>query len=188
MEPSTLIAFLARLEKLKCNTRHAWTTDGRQETVAAHSWRLATLALLVRDEIPGVDFDRVIQMCLVHDFGEAVTGDIPSFLKSAQDEDREEDAVARLLADLPDPPRARLSALFAEMGALATPEARVYKALDKMEAVLQHNEGPIDTWLPLEYDLQRTYGTQEAEGFAFLAALRGQMLRDTEAKIARHEG
>ena len=47
MEPKEFLAFLARLEKLKCNTRHSWTSSGRHESVAEHSWRLAMLALLL---------------------------------------------------------------------------------------------------------------------------------------------
>ena len=81
MEPKEFLAFLGRLEKLKCNTRHSWTSTGRHETVAAHSWRLAVMALLLKNELPGVDMDKVLRMCLLHDIGEAVTGDIPSFEK-----------------------------------------------------------------------------------------------------------
>ena len=55
MEPKEFLAFLARLEKLKCNTRHSWTSSGRHESVAEHSWRLAMLALLLRDALPEVD-------------------------------------------------------------------------------------------------------------------------------------
>lgn len=182
MSPKELIAFLGALECLKSNTRHAWTRAGTRETVAAHSWRLATMALLIREEMPDVDFDRVIAMCLVHDFGEAVTGDIPAFEKSDADERAELVAIDNLLGMLPEKKRADLSTLFAEMDAQHTPEARVYKALDKLEAVLQHNEGDLSTWLPLEYDLQRTYGQQEVEPFPFLKALRAQMLADTEEK------
>lgn len=187
MTPKELIGFLGTLERLKCNTRHAWTSSGRHETVAAHSWRLAAMALLMRDEVPGVDFDRVIAMCLIHDFGEAVTGDIPSFLKTSQDEATEEDAVFAMLEALPEPKRAELAALFTEMNALQTPEARLYKALDKLEAIMQHNESPLDTWLPLEYDLQMTYGIEEAAEFPYTMALREQMLEDTRRKIEAEE-
>ena len=55
MEPKEFLAFLARLEKLKCNTRHSWTSSGRHESVAEHSWRLAMLAMLLRDALPEVD-------------------------------------------------------------------------------------------------------------------------------------
>ena len=39
-----------------------------------------------------------------------------------------------------------------------TMEAKIVHALDKMETLIQHNEADIATWLPLEYDLQMTYG------------------------------
>lgn len=183
MEPKELIAFLGVLERLKCNTRHAWTSTGRHETVAAHSWRLATMAYLIGPEIEDVDIGKVIEMCLVHDFGEAILGDVPAFWKSETDERSEEDAVTGMLQALPEGRREALLALFAEMNALETREARLYKALDKLEAVLQHNEGPLSTWLPLEYPLQKTYAVQEAEAFPYLKALRAQMLEDTERKI-----
>lgn len=183
MQPKQLLDFLHVLEKLKCNTRHSWTSTGRHETVAAHAWRLAVMACLMKDEIPGVDMDRVLRMCLIHDFGEAVTGDIPAFEKTGADEQTEREAVAGMLSPLPEPLRGELGALFAEMDALATPEARVYKALDKLEAVLQHNEAPLDTWTDLEYTLNQTYGVREAGAAPFLAELRALIRRDTLEKI-----
>ena len=55
---------LAVAERLKCNMRHSWTSTGRRESVAEHSWRLALMALLVADEFPDVDCGRVVRMCL----------------------------------------------------------------------------------------------------------------------------
>ena len=188
MEPKEFLAFLARLEKLKCNTRHSWTSSGRHESVAEHSWRLAMLALLLRDALPEVDMDKVLRMCLIHDVGEAVTGDIPSFQKTDSNEETERQAIAELLSPLPDGLRGELTALFTEMDALATPEARVYKALDKLEVVVQHNEAPLDTWLPLEYELNQTYGIPETAPFPPLAALREQARLDTLAKLAEKPG
>lgn len=184
MNPSEFLSFLGVLEKLKCNTRHSWTSTGRHETVAAHSWRLCAMAFLLKDELPGVDMDKVLKMCLIHDFGEAVTGDIPAFDKTERDEEDEVRAVAQMLSPLPDSLREELTALFAEMDALCTPEARVYKALDKMEAVIQHNEAPLDTWLPKEYALQLTYGAENAMEFPYLKALRDEARRMTEEKTA----
>ncbi|MBR2886712.1 MAG: HD domain-containing protein, partial [Bacteroidales bacterium] len=43
------------------------------------------------------------------------------------------------------------------MEAQQTPEAKLFKALDKLEALIQHNESPIDTWSANEYDLNKTY-------------------------------
>jgi len=84
--------------------------------------------------------------------GRSLTGDIPAFEKRRQDETHEAALLARWVETLPEPLRAEWRSLYAEMEALATPEARLYKALDKLEAVIQHNEADIATWQPLEYD------------------------------------
>ena len=74
MTDRELIDFLAIAEKMKCNTRHSWTSTNRKESVAEHSWRLSLMALLLEREIENVDFQKVIKMCIIHDLGEAVTG------------------------------------------------------------------------------------------------------------------
>lgn len=183
MEPLQLLDFMKKIEKLKCNTRHSWTSDGTHETVAAHSWRLSVFAMLIKDEIPDVDVDKVIRMCLIHDFGEAVTGDIPSFEKTEEDERQEEKALGELLSELPENLKNEFSELLNEMGRLETKEAKLYKALDKLEAVIQHNESDISTWIPLEYELNQTYGTENAQEFPFLKKLREQLRLDTVNKI-----
>ena len=55
MKTEEYISFLSVLEKLKCNTRHSWTSSGRHESVAEHSWRLAVMAMLCADEYPELD-------------------------------------------------------------------------------------------------------------------------------------
>ena len=78
MKPSELIDILAVAEKLKCNTRHCYTSSGRHESVAEHSWRISLMAMLLTGEFPEADMNKVIRMCLIHDLGDAVTGDIPT--------------------------------------------------------------------------------------------------------------
>ena len=78
--------------------------------------------------------------------------------------------------------RAELAELFAEMKERKTTEAKLYKALDKMEAVIQHNEADISTWLPLEYDLQFTYGEKET---AFSEVTRNLKKRANEDSLAK---
>ena len=185
MQQRELLDFLGKLECLKTNGRHSVTRGGITETVAAHSWRLAVFALLVAPEFPEIDANKLLRMCLIHDFGEAITGDIPSFLKTKENERTEENAVETLLSTLPEPQREELTALFTEMDAHTTPEARLYKALDKMEAVIQHNESDISTWLPLEYDLQQSYAQENAAEFPYLKELRALMLQDTLTKITQ---
>lgn len=183
MDIQAYLDFLNIAEKLKCNTRHSYTSSGRHESVAEHSWRLALMAYLIRDEFPEVNIDRVIQMCLFHDMGEAVTGDIPCFEKTGRDEAVEDEAVAWLLEQLPMPHRQAVEQLFQEMGAQQTVEAKLYKALDKLEALIQHNEADISTWLPLEHELQMTYGTGECEFSEYLKKLRDVVREDSVRKI-----
>ena len=94
--------------------------------------------------------NKVIQMCILHDLGEAITGDIPAFYKTQKDEEVEDRKIEELFQTLPSFYRDKLLPLFREMGELATLEAKIYKALDKMEAIIQHNEADISTWIPLE--------------------------------------
>ncbi len=184
MQPTQFLAFLHRIECMKSITRHSWTADGTHETVAAHSFRLTVMAFLLADVFSELDMEKVLHMCIIHDFGEAVTGDIPSFLKTEQNEEDESDAIKELISVLPTMTVDKLTMLYAEMDALRTPEARLYKALDKMEAVLQHNEADISTWLPMEHELNQGYGIEEADEFPFLKEVRAILLQDTLDKIA----
>ena len=187
MEISELLPLLHTIEQLKNTTRHSWTSAGRHESVAEHSWRLALTALFLRDEFPALDMDRVIRMCLIHDLGECFTGDIPSFLKSGGDEERERSALETWVASLPAPYSVELKTLYAEMDALETDEARLYKALAKLEAVIQHNESDIATWLPREYELNLTYADENVAFSDYLKRLREEIRRETRDKIAAAE-
>ena len=184
MEAKELLRVLHTAERLKDETRHCYTSGGRRESVAEHSWRLALTAFFLRDEFPETDMDKVIKMCLIHDLGECFTGDIPTFRKTAADEADEERQLLAWVDTLPAPYDAEMRALYREMAALETTEARIYKALDKFEAVIQHNESPIDTWEPREYDLNRTYAQENAAFSPYLTRLRQAIRQETEDKIA----
>lgn len=183
MEPTEFLQVMHLAERLKNNTRHSWTSAGRHESVADHSWRLCLMALLVRDEFPQADMDKVLRMCVVHDLGEAFTGDIPTFEKTDADEQAEAAVLRRWANALPAPYNADLPALFEEMDALQTVESKIYKALDNLEAVIQHNEADISTWLPLEYDLQLSYGTDKVQFSDYLQRLKARIDAETNAKV-----
>ena len=185
MDTRTLLDFMNLAEKLKCTLRHSWTSDGRQERVAQHTFRLCMFAWLVRDEIEGVDMDRVMQLCLFHDIGEAVTGDIPAFEKTEEDRRRERDVLQEIPSRLPKKQKSELESILNELEENKTPEAKLLHALDKMEALIQHNEASTDTWLPLEYDLQMTYGETESQAFPYTALLREKIREDSREKIRR---
>lgn len=181
MQPQELLEFLGVIEKLKCNTRHSWTSSGRKESIAEHSWRLAVIAMLLKDEFDDTDNNKLIKMCLVHDFGEAITGDIPCFNKNKSDEKHEDCEVDKLISTLPEKQRLELSQLFIEMREMKTTEAKLVKALDKLEAVISHNEADISTWIPLEYELNVVYGKDECKDFEYLVKLR-KLLKDISLK------
>ena len=185
--PEQFTDFLDRIEKLKSVPRHCVTSDGVQENVAGHSWRVALMAYLLKDELGEVDINKVIRMCLIHDLGEAVTGDIPTFEKTEAHEAAEKEALDGLLRSLPEPLYTELTELFAEMDALETRESTIYKALDKLEAVIQHNESDISTWLPVEYELQQTYAAEIVKGYPILEGLQDIAVRRTREKIAAQE-
>lgn len=69
------------------------------------------------------------------------------------------------------------------MEAQETQEAKLYKALDKLEAVISHNESDRDTWLPLEYDLQFTYPEKAVQFSSWLKELKQAVDTWTREKI-----
>ena len=187
MKPTELLSILSVAEKLKCNTRHCYTSSGRHESVAEHSWRIALMAMLITPEFPEADMAKVIRMCLIHDLGEAFTGDIPTFWKTEADTQKEDAVFDSWVQTLPEKTKREFSALLAEMNALETLEARIYKALDKMEAVIQHNESDISTWLPLEYDLQLRYGEENVKFSPWFQSLKAEIDNWTLRKIAESQ-
>ncbi len=183
MKINEFIRIINIFEAMKRNTRHSWLSDGRHESVAEHSWRVTIMAYFLKDEFPGVDIDKVIKMCLFHDIGEAFTGDIPAFLKTDEDEIIEENTIEKFIETLPTEYRDELALLFEEMNRLETPEARIYKALDKMETLIQHNEADISTWLPLEYEMNLVYGEKEVQFSEYMKALKKAVNEETVRKI-----
>ncbi len=187
MKPREYLEILHVAERLKDTTRHCTTSKGRPESVAEHSWRVALMAMMLKDEFVGLDTDRLVKMCLIHDLGECFTGDIPTFIKTDDDRKREDILLSQWVDTFPDGLRDEMKDLFSEMEAGHTLEARVYKALDKLEAVIQHNESPISTWEPHEYELNKTYAFDRVAFSEWLTALREEILKDTLEKIEKGE-
>ena len=170
-------------EKLKDTPRHCTTSNGRVESVAEHSWRISLMAFLLRHEFPDANIDKVVDMCLIHDLGECFTGDIPTFVKTDFDRKTEDDLLNLWLENLPTDISTDFKNLYEEMEAQETKEAKIYKALDKLEALIQHNESPISTWSENEYELNKTYAFNTVEFSEWLTELRKEILKDTLEKI-----
>ena len=190
MDPSDLSAiltFLRSAERLKEVTRNAWTSGGRQESVAEHSWRLCLMALVLRDALPEVNLGRLLQICLVHDLGEALGGDIPAPEQARAAADgrppkagQERADLLELLHPLPDRTAAELLGLWDEYERAETPEARAAKALDKLETILQHTQGqnPAD----FDYRFNLEYGRRYTGDHPAITQLRQLLDQETERR------
>ena len=185
MEPRKLLEILDVAERLKDATRHCYTRNGRHESVAEHCWMMTLMAMFLREEFPDVDMDKVIEMCIIHDLGEAFTGDIPAFDKTSADEEKEEEMLYSWVKSLPEPFAGKMQALYEEMAERETKEAKVYKAIDSLEAVIQHNFSDLSTWIPKEYDLNVTYANDKVAFSEYLTELREEVRKDTLEKIEK---
>lgn len=183
MTPAEFLDILHVAERLKDTPRHCTTTNRRTESVAEHSWRVSLMAFLLKGEFPEADMDKVVKMCLIHDLGECFTGDIPTFVKTDGDRAVEDSLLGRWVVSLPQAVSEELAALFREMDAQETLEAKIYKSLDKLEALIQHNESPLDTWSDNEYDLNKVYAFDTVAFSPWLTELRKEILKDTLEKI-----
>ncbi|MBR2824651.1 MAG: HD domain-containing protein [Solobacterium sp.] len=170
-------------EGLKDTLRHCYTSKGRRESVAEHSWRLVLMAYFLKDEFPEADINKVMLMCTIHDLGELFIGDIPSFNKTEEDEKREEELLNDWVLSLPQPYCDELSSLYQEMKERNTLEAKIYKALDGLEAVIQHNESSLSTWEDHEYELNRNYAYNRVQFSSYMQELRDAIREETEKKI-----
>ena len=170
-------------ERLKDTKRHCTTSKGRTESVAEHSWRISLMAYLLKYEFPEVDINKVVSMCLIHDLGECFTGDIPTFIKTDSDRVTEDDLLFEWVSSLPKEISKDMKSLYEEMNEQKTLEAKIYKSLDKLEALIQHNESPLSTWSENEFELNKTYALDTVTFSKWLTDLRKEILNDTLKKI-----
>ena len=179
-----VLAFLRAAERLKTVTRSGWTSAGEQESVAEHTWRLCLMAMLLYGRTPGIDLARLLKMCLIHDLGEAIGGDVPAPAQQAggNKADRERADLLLLISPLPPELQKEIRELWDEYEAADSPEARLVKGLDKLETILQHTQGknPAD----FDYAFNLGYGQRYTAADPIMAALRARLDEET-ARRAR---
>ena len=177
------LAVLRDAERLKYVTRTSWTSSGARESVAEHTWRLALMAIAFERELGGVDMAKLLKICVIHDLGEAIGGDISATLQSpggkAEAERRD---LLTLLEPLPETTRRAITSLWDEYEAAASPEARLAKALDKLETIMQHNQG--DNPADFDYAFNLTYGTRFTADHPLIVAIRRILDEETRARAA----
>lgn len=183
-----IVQFLRESERLKNVYRTSWTSGGQPESTAAHTWRLCLMALVFERSFPGVDIGRLLKICVVHDLGEAIGGDIPAIHQQANAPKAEQERkdLVLLLEPLPAAIKDEIIALWDEYEAATSPEAQIAKALDKLETLMQHNQGanPPD----FDYAFNLEYGKKFTDAVPFVAALRAVIDEETQQKAAQTTG
>lgn len=178
------LEFLRRAERLKDTLRSAYTASGRTESAAEHTWRLTLLALTFADGLPDVDLLKLLKICILHDLGEAVAGDIPAPLQSptAAKSENERNDFLSLVEPLPEAVRLEFVSLWDEYENGDSTEARVAKALDKLETILQHNQGrnPED----FDYEFNLEYGRTYTDRVPIAATIRDLLDIETRARAS----
>jgi putative hydrolase of HD superfamily len=192
-ELTGILDFLRAAERLKSTTRTGYTSAGTQESVAEHTWRLCLIAVVLAPAFPDLDFAKLVKICIIHDLGEAIHGDVSapeqarraaSGLSTGKSELERRDLL-ELLAPLPAALRDEIASLWDEYEAAESPEAKLAKGLDKLETIMQHNQGlnPPD----FDYRFNLGYGRKHTADIPLIAQVREILDRETEARAVDAE-
>jgi putative hydrolase of HD superfamily len=171
-----ILDFLRAAEGLKTTTRNAWTSAGTQESVAEHTWRLCLMAMVLHPRLPDVDIARLLKMCLIHDLGEIIRGDVPAPDQEGLPAGKATEERQDLLTEIESLPRAsqdEIIELWDEYETGTTAEARLAKGLDKLETILQHTQGMNPPGF--DYGFNLGYGRDYTGAHPLLAGIRAEL-------------
>ena len=138
---SAIINIFYEFTHLKQLYRQGWLLRGipaeRCESVADHTLGVAVIAMLLTEaHDQEINPLKVLQMALIHDFGEIYAGDIvPSTEIDPQKHTLEKESVSRIFEKLPNG-QIYLD-LWEEYEQGSSPEARFIRQIDKLEMALQ---------------------------------------------------
>ena len=176
--------FFKDIEPLKDTLRTGKTQHGRQESVAEHSWRLAMMAMMLGPaHFPELNLKKVLLICLIHDLGEIVNGDIPAPMQEnlPDKSENERNDFLQVISSLPSSYADELLNAWDEYEAAKSKEAKLVKALDKLETIIQHNQGNDEPDFDHQFDL--TYGQKYMDFDPIIADLRKMVDAETEKMI-----
>jgi len=184
-----ILDFLHETEKLKTLKRHSWLSDGQQETVAEHTWRMALMAILIAPYLDReVDLLKTIKLILVHDLVEIHYKDNPAFNDAPTDKEEQEKAsLKKLTRNLPPSLSKKINELWQEYEQAKTLEARFAKSMDKTEVLLQHNEADIKHMTKKEFAFNFYHGMEFGEHDSFLRLFRELINSETLKHYKRHK-
>jgi putative hydrolase of HD superfamily len=168
------------------------------ENVAAHSWHVADAALLLASHFPHLRLDRALQLAILHDKLELITGDFDPVGTDGQGGDShafnpaagqskiraELLALDQYIASLREPARTQQRELMLDVIHIASDEARFVMAVDKLQAltyVLEKKDGKI-TDDHLVFSLR--YSAKAVEYFSGLEVHFGILVRLLIERVA----
>jgi putative hydrolase of HD superfamily len=178
-EIEAVLTFLRAAERLKTVARSGWTSTGDPESVAEHTWRLCLMAMLFYGRNPGVDVLRLLKMCVIHDLGEALSGDVPApaQVEGNPKATQERSDLLDLIQPLPPALQQDIVELWDEYEAGDSVEGRLAKGLDKLETILQHTQGRNPPGFDYAFNLD--YGKRYTSADQLMAEVRARLDKET---------
>lgn len=182
-----ILEFLRGAEQLKNTLRSSRTSNGRQESTAEHTWRLCLIILMFGKQYPEIDVLKLIKMCVIHDLGEAINGDIAAVdqVEGVDKGAEEKKDLELLIRPLPGYLRDEILTLWDEYENASSEEALLAKAFDKIETILQHTQGknPPD----FNYGFNLSYGRKYTDFDELTSNLRTLIDSDTRLLAERNK-
>lgn len=178
-----VLAFIKKAEGLKNTLRQSFTSNGRQESAAEHSWRLCLFVVACAPWFQDMDCEKLLRIAVIHDLAEALCGDTPAVCKENKEVKaaRERAALTEICSMLPKKLQKEMLSTWEEYEIARTDEAKLVKGLDKLETLIQHNQGcnPEN----FDYKFNLTYGNEFTTKNSMLKLLRKLIDEETRENM-----
>ena len=191
-----LVDFFAIAEKLECEYRTTRMSDGAQQSVASHSWNMIIMAIVLQPYLTQrPNMERVMEMCALHDLPEAIIHDVPLHKQTpdvrAKKRAQESGAVSQITDLLGNE---KIRNVLDEYEERKSYEARLVKAIDVLDAALQHLCAADLKYIG-EYDdnfyWKLFFSDKLASGFDFEPVLRDvfdEIRRRVSGRLLKEQG
>ncbi len=146
LNPKNLLDFIIFIGKSKKILRTGWVREKivDPESVAEHSFRVSVLSMAIAERF-GLDKEKLIQMAILHDLGELITGDLVwsrgtkiDIKKRQKKEKLEKEGIIKIFKLIDEDNQ--YASLYDEMIERKTDEAKFFWQLDKLEMAIQSLE------------------------------------------------
>ena len=182
--------FVELVGNLKLILRNCKTSEDRTESVAEHCFRLAFMVAFGATQYSKeVNIEKAIKLALVHDVVEVYSGDFPYSLTAKSPDLKqhqklaERKALERILSKLSSSLGQQIEKLWTEFEDQKTLEAKFVFAMDKLEGLMQFNEGPASNWGKREKEALGAYLSEIEESNSFVVDLKEMAIEKTNQSL-----